>query len=341
MYQKFDLQMFDDAPNFDGIDDDIVKELTGDTGEQTSDTHTAEDNSDNKPEQEEQQPNNEPQPKDDEKEPEDNSTIPYSRFKEVNERMKASEARVKELEALMAKAPTAESTKQESPAPAKQEKADGDFTPETLRKITQMAIANVRARDGIDDDKLEEMEYSDDEAAKIAYQSAIQEEVGRIKSEAKRQLAERQELARIQEDAYNVYTRDNAEFMARKDSAEVLKFIENDIKSEPTAQKTMLVQSISRLINKQGTYQDLFVVQQMVGDYIKRYEAQSAPAPTPKPPTQKQKDVVERLPKAPDIQGGTSGGSLTVEKAEQMIDAGQWDKIPAELQEKLLRGETW
>ena len=341
MYQKFDLQMFDDAPNFDGIDDDIVKELTGDTGEQTSDTHTAEDNSDNKPEQEEQQPNNEPQPKDDEKEPEDNSTIPYSRFKEVNERMKASEARVKELEALMAKAPTAESTKQESPAPAKQEKADGDFTPETLRKITQMAIANVRARDGIDDDKLEEMEYSDDEAAKIAYQSAIQEEVGRIKSEAKRQLAERQELARIQEDAYNVYARDNAEFMARKDSAEVLKFIENDIKSEPTAQKTMLVQSISRLINKQGTYQDLFVVQQMVGDYIKRYEAQSAPAPAPKPPTQKQKDVVERLPKAPDIQGGTSGGSLTVEKAEQMIDAGQWDKIPAELQEKLLRGETW
>ena len=341
MYQKFDLQMFDDAPNFDGIDDDIVKELTGDTGEQTSDTHTAEDNSDNKPEQEEQQPNNEPQPKDDEKEPEDNSTIPYSRFKAVNERMKASEARVKELEALMAKAPTAESTKQESPAPAKQEKADGDFTPETLRKITQMAIANVRARDGIDDDKLEEMEYSDDEAAKIAYQSAIQEEVGRIKSEAKRQLAERQELARIQEDAYNVYARDNAEFMARKDSAEVLKFIENDIKSEPTAQKTMLVQSISRLINKQGTYQDLFVVQQMVGDYIKRYEAQSAPAPAPKPPTQKQKDVVERLPKAPDIQGGTSGGSLTVEKAEQMIDAGQWDKIPAELQEKLLRGETW
>lgn len=341
MYQKFDLQMFDDAPNFDGIDDDIVKELTGDTGEQTSDTHTAEDNSDNKPEQEEQQPNNEPQPKDDEKEPEDNSTIPYSRFKEVNERMKASEARVKELEALMAKAPTAESTKQESPAPAKQEKADGDFTPETLRKITQMAIANVRARDGIDDDKLEEMEYSDDEAAKIAYQSAIQEEVGRIKSEAKRQLAERQELARIQEDAYNVYARDNAEFMARKDSAEVLKFIENDIKSEPTAQKTMLVQSISRLINKQGTYQDLFVVQQMVGDYIKRYEAQSAPAPAPKSPTQKQKDVVERLPKAPDIQGGTSGGSLTVEKAEQMIDAGQWDKIPAELQEKLLRGETW
>ena len=339
MYQKFDLQMFDDAPNFDGIDDDIVKELTGDTGEQTSDTHTAEDNSDNKPEQEEQQPNNEPQPKDDEKEPEDNSTIPYSRFKEVNERMKASEARVKELEALMAKAPTAESTKQESPAPAKQEKADGDFTPETLRKITQMAIANVRARDGIDDDKLEEMEYSDDEAAKIAYQSAIQEEVGRIKSEAKRQLAERQELARIQEDAYNVYARDNAEFMARKDSADVLKFIENDIKSEPTAQKTMLVQSISRLINKQGTYQDLFVVQQMVGDYIKRYEAQSAP--TPKPPTQKQKDGVERLPKAPDIQGGTSGGSLTVEKAEQMIDAGQWDKIPAELQEKLLRGETW
>ena len=339
MYQKFDLQMFDDAPNFDGIDDDIVKELTGDTGEQTSDTHTAEDNSDNKPEQEEQQPNIEPQPKDDEKEPEDNSTIPYSRFKEVNERMKASEARVKELEALMAKAPTAESTKQESPAPAKQEKADGDFTPETLRKITQMAIANVRARDGIDDDKLEEMEYSDDEAAKIAYQSAIQEEVGRIKSEAKRQLAERQELARIQEDAYNVYARDNAEFMARKDSAEVLKFIENDIKSEPTAQKTMLVQSISRLINKQGTYQDLFVVQQMVGDYIKRYEAQSATAP--KPPTQKQKDVVERLPKAPDIQGGTSGGSLTVEKAEQMIDAGQWDKIPAELQEKLLRGETW
>ena len=339
MYQKFDLQMFDDAPNFDGIDDDIVKELTGDTGEQTSDTHTAEDNSDNKPEQEEQQPNNEPQPKDDEKEPEDNSTIPYSRFKEVNERMKASEARVKELEALMAKAPTAESTKQESPAPAKQEKADGDFTPETLRKITQMAIANVRARDGIDDDKLEEMEYSDDEAAKIAYQSAIQEEVGRIKSEAKRQLAERQELARIQEDAYNVYARDNAEFMARKDSADVLKFIENDIKSEPTAQKTMLVQSISRLINKQGTYQDLFVVQQMVGDYIKRYEAQSAPAP--KQPTQKQKDVVERLPKAPDIQGGTSGGSLTVEKAEQMIDAGQWDKIPAELQEKLLRGETW
>ena len=341
MYQKFDLQMFDDAPNFDGIDDDIVKELTGDTGEQTSDTHTAEDNSDNKPEQEEQQPNNEPQPKDDEKEPEDNSTIPYSRFKEVNERMKASEARVKELEALMAKAPTAESAKQESPAPAKQEKADGDFTPETLRKITQMAIANVRARDGIDDDKLEEMEYSDDEAAKIAYQSAIQEEVGRIKSEAKRQLAERQELARIQEDTYNAYTRDNAEFMARKDSAEVLKFIENDIKSEPTAQKTMLVQSISRLINKQGTYQDLFVVQQMVGDYIKRYEAQSAPAPAPKPPTQKQKDVVERLPKAPDIQGGTSGGSLTVEKAEQMIDAGQWDKIPAELQEKLLRGETW
>lgn len=339
MYQKFDLQMFDDAPNFDGIDDDIVKELTGDTGEQTSDTHTAEDNSDNKPEQEEQQPNNEPQPKDDEKEPEDNSTIPYSRFKEVNERMKASEARVKELEALMAKAPTAESTKQESPAPAKQEKADGDFTPETLRKITQMAIANVRARDGIDDDKLEEMEYSDDEAAKIAYQSAIQEEVGRIKSEAKRQLAERQELARIQEDAYNAYTRDNAEFMARKDSADVLKFIENDIKSEPTAQKTMLVQSISRLINKQGTYQDLFVVQQMVGDYIKKYEAQAAPAP--KPPTQKQKDVVERLPKAPDIQGGTSGGSLTVEKAEQMIDAGQWDKIPAELQEKLLRGETW
>ena len=339
MYQKFDLQMFDDAPNFDGIDDDIVKELTGDTGEQTSDTHTAEDNSDNKPEQEEQQPNNEPQPKDDEKEPEDNSTIPYSRFKEVNERMKASEARVKELEALMAKAPTAESTKQESPAPAKQEKADGDFTPETLRKITQMAIANVRARDGIDDDKLEEMEYSDDEAAKIAYQSAIQEEVGRIKSEAKRQLAERQELARIQEDTYNAYTRDNAEFMARKDSADVLKFIENDIKSEPTAQKTMLVQSISRLINKQGTYQDLFVVQQMVGDYIKRYEAQSDPAP--KPPTQKQKDVVERLPKAPDIQGGTSGGSLTVEKAEQMIDAGQWDKIPAELQEKLLRGETW
>lgn len=339
MYQKFDLQMFDDAPNFDGIDDDIVKELTGDTGEQTSDTHTAEDNSDNKPEHEEQQSDNEPQPKDDEKEPEDNSTIPYSRFKEVNERMKASEARVKELEALMAKAPTAESTKQESPAPAKQEKADGDFTPETLRKITQMAIANVRARDGIDDDKLEEMEYSDDEAAKIAYQSAIQEEVGRIKSEAKRQLAERQELARIQEDAYNAYTRDNAEFMARKDSADVLKFIENDIKSEPTAQKTMLVQSISRLINKQGTYQDLFVVQQMVGDYIKKYEAQAAPAP--KPPTQKQKDVVERLPKAPDIQGGTSGGSLTVEKAEQMIDAGQWDKIPAELQEKLLRGETW
>ena len=81
MYQKFDLQMFDDAPNFDGIDDDIVKELTGDTGEQASDAPAAEDNSDNKPEQEEQQPNNEPQPKDDEKEPEDNSTIPYSRFK--------------------------------------------------------------------------------------------------------------------------------------------------------------------------------------------------------------------------------------------------------------------
>lgn len=341
MYQHFDLQMFSDD-DFAGIDEDIVKELTAEAGEPTpAPAPNADENSDNKQEQQEEQP--EEPPKAEEKEPEDNSTIPYSRFKEVNERMKASEARVKELEALMAKAPTAEAAKQETPAPVKQEQADGDFTPETLRKITEMAIANVRARDGIDEAKLEEMEYSDDEAAKIAYQSAIQEEVVRIKGEAKRQLAERQELARIQEDTYNVYAKDNAEFMARKDSAEILKFIENDIKTAPTAQKRMLIQSIARIGQKVGTYQDLYVVQTMVGDYIKQYEAQQqqAPAPAAPQPQPKKPNNVERLPKAPDIQGGTSGGGLTVERAEQLIDSGDWDKIPAELQEKLLRGESW
>lgn len=343
MYHNFNLQMFGD-PIIEGIDEDILKELADELPEERP--APAEENSDNKSEQEEKPADDqkeEPEQKaageeDSPEESKEGTTIPYQRFKEVNDRMKQAEARVKELEEAQKQKPAtpAAPAVQAPPAPAPQKQEESEFSQEALQKIAQMAIANVRAKNNIDDESLEAMEYSDDPAVKLAYQNAVQEEVARIKQQAIRMAAERREAAAEREQAYNDYAQENAAFMKRPDNEKILAYIQKDIQEQPSRQKNMLLQSIARLSNKQGTYQDLFVVQTMVGKYIADYEAADKPPAVPAPAAKNKK--VAGLPTAPDVQGTPGAGEFTLAAAERMIDAGEWDRLPKEVQDKILRG---
>ena len=333
MYQKFDLQMFDDAPNFDGIDDDIVKELTGDTGEQPSDTHTAEDNSDNKPEQEEQQPNNEPQPKDDEKEPEDNSTIPYSRFKEVNERMKASEARVKELEALMAKAPTAESTKQESPAPAEPPQAVGDFTVEQIKLMTAEARRRAAKQLNLSEEDVENIEYSDDPSIKDSYDALTTQYMGEVRKEVTGYVQKQREyLADIQSTTAEYKSR-CAKFLADPDYE--AKWDKVCKAAQSRGQRFLMAAqgAIDRLDQGKGTSQDYFFVKDFMDSVLGDW---SAPAAKPSKPNKKIQEAA-KLPTAPEV-GGTTKGDIVWDTPTitDYINSGRMDEIPANVLKRIM-----
>ena len=333
---KLNLQMFNE-PTIEGIDADIVASLAdempaNDEAQNNENVAAAADaDSDNKAEQNNSTANNEQ-----EYEPEEGTTVPYARFKAINERMKAAEARLKELETTS----KGEAAEQEpmlpkaTPAPAQQQQpSDDDFTGEALTKITELAMDAVKTKLNLSDDDIENMEYSDNAAQKYAYNAAVAEEINRIKRNVRQHQAEQNAYNVMIDNVAKRFAKEAEDFQKLPNSDAIWAHVCDSVANERPETQTMLNDSLIRLQNKRGTYQDFYVIKNYLDKAKAAFQA-------PQKSTNNKLKNVSGLPKAPNVSGATSSDTVyTPEKIAEILNQQDgWDTLPSDIQQKLLKG---
>ena len=382
---RFNLQLFGEGLQIPGIDEDIVKEIAGELDTEDKDdggaeeTGSAEADSDNKQvagddnggaEETTQQQEGESEGEDDEELPE-GTNIPYPRFKSVNEKRKAeeagrkaAEAKVKELEAQLAalkgtaatappapaanvpfKQPQAQATQQQ-PAPAQQQPGgDGEFTPQQIERIAQMAIARAKAKLNLSDDDVANLDYADKPETKVAYNNIVAEEMRNIRSEVQQYLAREAAFNKQISETAQEFEALNNKLGAYEDAQERWDFIGfKHFDTLPQRRQQVLKEAFARLQNRHGTYQDM----DMINDYFesanKLYEqkrAEAAGTASAFARTQQKINSVKNLPKAPSVNGGTGADKvLTVSRLQELLATpGGWDKLTEQEQKMVLQGK--
>jgi hypothetical protein len=336
--KKWNLQLFSDL-NIEGIDEDILKELSDDTSaeepQEVQEETPVEADNDNKAVE---------QPVEEENDDEYQSTgkVPYQRFKAVNEERKTSKARNKELEEQLASLRNEIATlksKAEPPAqPAKQE-VQNDFNAEQNKRIYEIASQRVMKRMNYTQDDVDNLEYSDNKADQAMYNQAIlmetQAVINEIREHQAREQAHIQEVTATAKECGEYQAKFNAypDIQARWDYIANERFLQL-----PQRKQAILKSAFDRLQNNQGTYQDFDTVSAYFDLANEEWEKKTAPVPTTNN-VQKVKQV-QALPKAPSVNGGTGADTVyTVERIATIMNSPNgWESLPAEIQKQILEG---
>jgi hypothetical protein len=278
--KKWNLQLFSDL-NIEGIDEDILKELSDDTPaeepQEVQEETPVEADNDNKAVE---------QPVEEENDDEYQSTgkVPYQRFKAVNEERKTSKARNKELEEQLASLRNELATlksKAEPPAqPAKQE-VQNDFNAEQHKRIYEIASQRVMKRMNYTQEDVDNLEYSDNKADQAMFNQAILMETQAVINEIREHQA--REQAHIQEVTATAkeYGEYQAKFNAYPDIQARWDYIANERFSKlPQRKQDVIKSAFNRLQANQGTYQDFDTVSAYFDLANEEWEKKIAPVPT-------------------------------------------------------------
>lgn len=341
----YDLQMFDEEEettafgSLDGIDADIVSELTGEeaaseeNSEETTETETQE------------EPKEESGDADtDTKQYSNEGHIPYARFKEVNESKKNAEARIRELEAQLKEfQQKGEVQKEESPAPRNvippqvETPQPPRFTKDQLTKIAQMAVKSAREELGMSDEDAEDLEFSDDQGQKVLYQQTIANHINRIKNEAINMQRESNDVYVMRQRTSMEFDQLGKELNSHSDAQARWDFIGNEyFNTLDEREKVVLDSSFNRLRGGQGTDADIHIIKGYFKEATQIYESKHSNKPT----TNDKFSKMKSLPKAPNV-GGKSARDV-VWDADSIADAlnspGGVDNLPPEILQQVLRG---
>ena len=319
--------------------------------------------------EQQQQQEDESEADDDEELPE-GSNIPYQRFKSVNERRKAAEtgrkaaeAKVKELEAQLAAlkgtnpaappAPAAnvpfkqpQAQAQQQPAPTQQpDGGRGEFTPQQIERIAQMAIQRAKAKLNLTDDDVANLDYSDKPETKVAYNNIVAEEMRNIRNEVQQYKTNQEALNKQFNDTAQEFDALGNKLGAYADAQERWDFIGlKHFESLPQRQQQILTDAFARLQHRHGTYADMYLINEYFNRANEMYEQQKAGAAAANANTERttqKMNSVRNLPKATSVNGGTGADKiLTVERLQEILATpGGWDKLSAKEQEAVLSGK--
>lgn len=335
----FDLQMFaedQEEPNITipGIDDDIAQAIAGEISdtneEEAEETATADAHSDNKEDIAEY-----------DGEDVEGNPIPYSRFKAVNDRMKAAEARVKELEAGQNSTSNQASAQQEEgieTSPASQapiQQAQGvEFNVEQMKSITAEARKRAAAKMNLSDEDIENLEYTDDESLKDTYNALTAKYRDQVEGEVISYMRSKNNYNHMLTETRTEYPKLVSEFKALPNFEDVWAEVGRQANAKGQKFAQMLQDSINRLDQGNGTYQDLYVTE----NYIRGVIAGMKQSSTTKTTNSKIKNAAN-LPRATEV-GGTAKGDVVydITTITQMMNEGRWDELPEDVQRKVMRG---
>lgn len=327
MLFTFDLQMFaedTDSISIPGIDEDIAQSIAGeipkDTEAADADTH-----SDNNEEQAEE---------------EEGSSIPYARFKSVNDRMKAAEARQKELEAEIERykaQPSAPQEEEEPASPAQEQpipQAQGEeWNVDQIKRMTAEARRRAAARLNLSEEDIENMEYADDDNLRDAYNALTTKYMNEVEGEVRNYIKSANDYQTMLNTTRTEYAKAVNEFKSLDNFNDVWAEVGKRANERGPRFANMLQASIDRLDKGQGTYQDLY----LVDNYV-RGVANDMQTPNVTKTNAKIKNAAN-LPRATEVGGTTKGDTIyDLATVTQMMNDGRWDEIPEDVQKKVMRG---
>lgn len=335
--KNWNLQLFSEL-DIEGIDTDILKELSDDIPQEETQEETQEEvlvEADNVQETVEQ-------PIDDEEEYQSAGKVPYQRFKAVNEERKASKAQNKELEerlaSLQKELATLKASKVDPPAQPPKQEVQSDFNAEQNKRIYEIASQRVMKRLNYTQDDVENLEYSDDKADKAMFNQAVMMETQAVINEIREHQA--REQAHFQEVTATAkeFSEYQAKFNAYPDIQARWDYISNERFFQlPQRKQSILKASFERLQTNQGTYQDFDTVSAYFDLANAEWEKKNAPAQTNNVTKVKQ---VQALPKAPSVNGGTGADTVyTVDRIASIMNSPNgWESLPADIQRQILEG---
>lgn len=346
---KWNLQLF--GLEIDGIDEDILKELSDDEQPQEEVVEEVKEE-----EQQEEVPGEADtdikqveQPVEEETEDDEyikSGKVPYQRFEAVNNERKTSKARVKELEEELAKLrqeiATPKMEKIDPPAQsAPKVEVQTDFNAEQSKRIYDLAYQRAIKRMGLTNEQLEELEYSDDASKKMVFQYAVQDErqaiMAEIKAHQEKEAAFNREIADVTKE-FNDY---NAKFGAYADAQQRWAYISQERFNQlPQRKQDVINAAFARLQANKGTYQDMDTVSAYFDLANKEWEAKQVPVQQPVNNNVDKVKKAQALPKAPSVSGGNGGDTVyTVERIATIMNSPDgWDSLPAEIQKQILEG---
>lgn len=345
----FDLQLFAEQLDMSGIDEDILKEL-GVEDEPSSESKDEE--------QQEEQPQEQPaeqipdgeadtdnkqvvEEAQEDEEVKEGQTIPYDRFKSVNERRKTAENRIKELEeqlkALQSQPkPVEQPVQVQNPVPTVKD----DYSPEQRKQIGEIAVDRVKKKFGYTDEDVEALEYADDISAKLAYQAAIIQEMQIINKDIETFKVNQQREKDMYSQNVERFNQLNAKVAAYPDAQARIQFILNDNFNKLDAEKQAILQeAYQRLQQKRGTNTDF----RLINSYItksNRLWDEAHNTPQPQNTTLNKITKAQKLPKAPNINGGGGNDKVyTIAELTELINSKDgWDSLPQKVKDQIMKG---
>lgn len=326
---KFNLQRFNDM--FEGIDEDILKELAPQEeevadelqAEETEETH-AEADSDNKQVEETE---------DNEEEYRAVGNVPYARFNDVNSKRKAAEARIKELEAQLAK-------QAENPAPQPKQEASvpaSDFNAEQLQKITKLAMARAAKKMELTQEDAENIDYSDDPTQKMVYQNLVASETKAVMDEVRAYNAQMAAFQKQTAEVTQEFNNYQAKMNSYPDVQERWNYISVERFNQLSPRKQQVInEAFLRIQSGKGTYHDMDTVAEYFESANKEWEQKILP----KNNTAKKIEQAQSLPKAPNVAGGSSADKVYTPEsiAAALNTPGGFESLPQEIIQQVLKG---
>ena len=346
---KFDFQLFAGL-HIDGIDDDVLAMLEDEIPKEEEETQVAdtqeaeenqaEDQADTNEEAMEEGQDATAEADSDNKQVAENvpNNIPYARFKQENERRKAAERELAELRARIANpAPVQQPTEQPISSEPTQK--------EVMQAVTEEAIKRAKNALGLSDEDVENIEFSDSIATRMQFQTMVQRESNAILEQARRNA----EMRIAQENQINetnaAFSKFVDDFQLLADADDRWKFIsEERFLQLPPFEQGAIKSAFERLQNKQATPGDYFLTMNYFERASKEYDQKNKPVVQPKQTANAATKIkqAQALPKAPSVQGAMSTSGMTIDDIVELMNkpgSEGIDKIPADLWQKILKGE--
>lgn len=370
MNRNFDFQMFDEQNTLQipGIDSDIVAELAAEMPTPETETPAEEENQSAQVEEtseseEAEQEGAQEQGTEQGTEEEETATadadsdnkqvagepktnVPYARFKEANERRKAAEAELAALKAKMqAKAVPEEVAPQQAQA-----NAETSTQPDIMKAVAAEALRRAKAKLGLDDEAMANLEFADDLEAKTQFQLVVQQESAALMERARQISQERMAHERGVIETTERFTEFVNEFHALPDAVERWDYIANVKFLElPEQHQAVVREAFARLQNKKGTPQDYYLAKgyfdMASAEFTAKHKPQAVvptvPAAVPNNTAAKVK-AAQALPKAANVGGAAAKPNMGVEDIANILNkpgADALDEIPPDILKKILSGQ--
>lgn len=352
----FDLKLHG-VQGLEGIDEDIQKEIMSEI-EPGGETQPEEPKKEEEPAEQSEvkteekvqdadadsdKKQSEPAEKDNTVESEDKDkvegdTIPYKRFKTVNEQRKALRTENEELKRKIEELTKTSSKEKPAEKPNVSQYQGNGFSQEQMEKIYDYAIKQIKDADKLTDEDVEAIKYSDDKVKSMAFEKRVADEVTRTIEGLKDIQKKKADLDTQWQESSKEFSDLNDRIMDREDHEECLNYIlKTAFEKETPRKQRCLNESFQRLQSKKGTYQDI----ELIAAYVNKAEAEYDKGQQKATNVAKKFEKAQGLPKAPNVNGGASTDTnYTIDDINNALDNGEWEKLPKEIMDKILKGES-